>query len=202
MPQSGLKDRKLKDRPPNPARCPFISASKSYPDATTDIWGDGDSAVPSSCHLSVNYNPKITQNKSDMTSLLNAESILSVPCPKAALLLTATNPPSFPWRPCLLSPLTCWSPSSKHTLLHLWFLYSILVMGGYAENPETSPLQHPPHGIRFHTCSKAVQSPRNNYDWWPHWVCLINLIGSKKFMHVLSSCSMAFKAWVLLANSI
>lgn len=35
-----------------------------------------------------------------------------------------------------------------------------------------------------------------------HRDCLIELVGSKKCMHILSSCPLAFKACVLLANSI
>ena len=77
------------------------------------------------------------------------------------------------------------------------------------------PLQHPSYGwpcIGSRSLSPLVldatlalrqpEVPGINAAGGIHRVCLIKLVGSKKFMHVLFSCFVAFKARVLLANSI
>lgn len=82
---------------------------------------------------------------------------------------------------------------------HPWFLYSALVMGGRAQDPEaSSPL---PLTLDAILAVRQSTVPGIIVAGGSHPVCLIKLVGSKKFMHVLSSCPMAFKARVL-ANSI
>lgn len=137
--------------------------------------------------------PEDTQNKSRVICLPTPEHTLSAPCPWSSLLTWQPQVPQASLGGCG----SC-SPSPDGPLNQTGFTGPLLPLHCSSRGWPRAASRNLSHDFRCYICLKAV---------WVvvvgnHSVGLIKLGGSRKFMRVLSSCPVAFKTRVILANSI